>query len=65
MTPRRIKEIRTAAGLSQAQLARLLGVDTRSARRWELGEREIGGPAAMILEMIEAGDLPARYLEAA
>ena len=36
-----LKQIRQALGLTQLELANLLGVSRRSISRWELGEREL------------------------
>ena len=38
-TPAAIRAAREAAGLTQPQAAALVHTDTRSWRRWELGER--------------------------
>lgn len=63
MAPETVKEIREAAGLTQPGLAALLGIsDKRTVRRWETGETPITGPARLVLEMLAAGELPARYL---
>lgn len=40
-TPNRLAEIRTAAGLSQSQLARELNIDKVTVWRWEKGQRGI------------------------
>lgn len=39
MTPDRIQAARAAAGLSQAQCARMLQVAERTWRRWETGAK--------------------------
>ncbi|MFJ5143322.1 helix-turn-helix domain-containing protein [Streptomyces sp. NPDC088707] len=36
----RMRELRTAAGLSQDQLADLIGMERRSIQRYESGERD-------------------------
>jgi transcriptional regulator with XRE-family HTH domain len=41
MTPRELKEWREQNGLSQAKLAKALGVDVMTVSRWERGAREI------------------------
>ena len=62
MTPATIKAIRQRAGLSQPGLARLLRItDQRTIRRWEAGDIPVSGPASIILEMLDAGELPDRY----
>jgi putative transcriptional regulator len=63
MSPNEVKAIRERAGLSQARLAAVLRIDdVRSIRRWEHGERSVSGPASILLEMLDAGELPERYL---
>ena len=62
MTPAEVKSIRERAGLTQTELARLLRIsDIRTIRRWEQGDVPVSGPASIILELIEAGDLPIHY----
>ncbi len=64
MTPATIKAIRNRAGLSANQLARLLRIsDGRTIRRWESGDVPVTGPASIILEMLDAGELPARFFK--
>jgi DNA-binding transcriptional regulator YiaG len=67
MTPERVKTIRQTAGLTQTSLADLLGLTPdngrRTVRRWEQGEIAVTGPAAIILQLIETGELPHRYFE--
>ncbi len=63
MTPAEVQSIRKRAGLSQSGLAALLRVtDLRTVRRWEVGDVPVSGPASIILEMLDAGELPERYL---
>ncbi|MGI8551218.1 MAG: helix-turn-helix domain-containing protein, partial [Dehalococcoidia bacterium] len=59
--PRRIKGLRAAYGLTQAQLASLLGVSFASVNRWENGQRQ---PSPAIWRLIlraesEGFNLPA------
>lgn len=62
MIPSEIRAIRERAGLSQAGLADVLRLsDGRSVRHWENGTRQISGPASVLLEMLDAGELPERY----
>jgi putative transcriptional regulator len=44
-----IAEIRTRAGLSQSEFARLLGVSVRTIQEWEQGRRVPSGPARTLL----------------
>jgi DNA-binding transcriptional regulator YiaG len=63
VTRHELRAIRTKHGLSVAQLARVLRLSDRSTiHRWEAGERAVSGPASILLEMLDAGELPARYL---
>ena len=62
MTPAELKAIRERAGLTQDQLAKLLRLsDSRTIRRYEDGSREVSGPVAIIMELLDAGELPAEY----
>ena len=62
MTPAEIKSIRQRYGLSQTELAVLLRIaDLRTIRRWEKGEVPVSGPASVVLELMDAGELPNRF----
>ncbi len=62
MTPVELKSIRTRYGLTQADLAHILRIeDGRTIRRWESGDRPISGPATILLELMDSGELPQRY----
>ena len=64
MTPATIKAIRERAGLSANRLARLLRIsDGRTVRRWESGDVPVTGPASIIIEMLDDGELPARFFQ--
>jgi len=54
----RIKAAREAAGLSQAELAKRVGVGPTTVSRWEAGLRGVGRHvrAAMVREIGTAGD---------
>ena len=45
-----IKELRTQHGLTQKQLAELIGVTTRTVERWEAGDRV---PSPQVLELLQ------------
>ena len=49
-TPR---EIRKKVKLTQAQMAPLMGMSLSGYRKWEQGTRQVSGPAAALLRMIE------------
>lgn len=45
LAPREIRFLRNAMDVTQADLARLLGVDTQTVARWEKGQTTMPGPA--------------------
>lgn len=47
------REIRKQIGLTQAQMAPLLGMSLSGYRKWEQGKRRISGPAATLLRLME------------
>ncbi|WP_237482586.1 helix-turn-helix domain-containing protein [Lichenibacterium dinghuense] len=50
-----------ALGLSQQASAQLLGVDSRTAQRWALAERNVPRPAARFLRyLVRVGADPAK-----
>lgn len=64
MTPERIKRIRQYLGFRTRDMADMLRMrDDVTYRRWEKGEREITGPASVILQMAERGQLPQWVLD--
>ena len=50
MTPR---EVRKQAKLTQAQMAPLMGMSLSGYRKWEQGARQVSGPAATLLRVIQ------------
>ena len=52
MTGRRFKQVRTALGLTQAQLAKLLGVWPNTVAVWERGEKPIPGPVDLAMRLL-------------
>lgn len=48
-----VQAIRTAAGLSQSECARLIGVSVRTLQHWEQGHRQPTGPARALLTIVE------------
>ncbi len=56
MNPKQFREMRESVGLSQEQLAKMLGVNSgRTVRRWELGERKISETTVRLLQIILDG----------
>lgn len=49
----RVKEIRSATGLSQAKFAKVIHVEIGTLRNWEQGRREPTGPAKALLRVLE------------
>jgi hypothetical protein len=66
VTPTELKSILDRAGLSYRDASRLLRLadetDARTVRRWAKGERPVSGPASIVLELLDTGELPVRYL---
>ena len=63
MTPTEFNRIRQDKRLSIAQTARILRIADRSTiHRWSTGDRSISGPASILIEMLDRGELPERYL---
>ena len=59
MTPVEFREARHKLGLSCAKLAALFKVsDGRTVRRWESGERDIPGPAQVLMDWLSWGKKP-------
>ena len=52
-TPVAPREVRKQAKLTQAQMAPLMGMSLSGYRKWEQGTRQISGPAAMLLRVIQ------------
>jgi DNA-binding transcriptional regulator YiaG len=61
MTGDQLRRLRFRWDLSQAAAAALIGVDGRTWRRWELGERNIPEPVARLVRLIDR--LPAAWIE--
>ena len=65
MTHETFNRIRQDKGLSIAQTAQLLRIADRSTiHRWATGERSVSGPASLLMEMLDAGELPLHRLGA-
>jgi len=52
MTSEELHALRKSIGLTQEQAAEKFGVDIRSYRRWENGERGIPGPAVVLARIL-------------
>lgn len=62
MNSEQIRSIRTALGLTQAELGRWLMLSaanpSHTVRMWEMGQRSISGPAIVCLRAFAAGYRP-------
>lgn len=54
LTPAEVAALRTALGLSQDQLGRMLGVNVRSVRSWESGRDRVSGSSADAVRALAA-----------
>jgi transcriptional regulator with XRE-family HTH domain len=63
MTTRQFRSALRRLGLSQRGVARLLGADSRTARRWALGESEIPATVAILLRLLLAEKISAADIE--
>ena len=52
--PKDVKNVRAALGISQPVFSQFLGVDVKTVRSWEQGQRVPSGMACRFLEEIEA-----------
>ena len=52
--PKEVKNVRAALGISQPVFSQFLGVDVKTVRSWEQGQRAPSGMACRFLEEIEA-----------
>ena len=52
--PKEVKDVRAALGISQPVFSQFLGVDVKTVRSWEQGQRVPSGTACRFLEEIEA-----------
>ena len=50
LTPR---EVREQVKLTQAQMAPLMGMSLSGYRKWEQGTRQVSGPAATLLRVVQ------------
>ncbi|MDF2810511.1 MAG: hypothetical protein K0S56_1542 [Microvirga sp.] len=64
MKPAELQSALAKLDLSPAALAKLLGVDVRTTRRWATGGKAIPeSVAAQLSEMVQAGGVPASLIE--
>ena len=52
MTPEQIKQARQSLGLTQAAMAKAMGIGTRKWERWEGGHSPISPEGARLVEML-------------
>lgn len=62
MTSSKILEYRLRRGISQADLARLLGVSQNNISKYELGRHMPGVPMAIQIERVLGPEVPAEAL---
>lgn len=62
MTAQEIQRIRHERGLSYRQIAKIVNVNESTIRKAAAGEYTLGGAAERMLEMLDRGELPERYL---
>ena len=61
-----LRAFRKSQGYSITEFARILRIEAASTvHRWERGDRVVSGPASVIIEMMQAGELPERYMAVA
>ncbi|MBI6512789.1 MAG: helix-turn-helix domain-containing protein [Proteus vulgaris] len=53
MSGAEIKTLRAKFGMSQAVLARALGMSKESVSKWERGKKKTSGPAQRMLRILE------------
>jgi len=58
MDPEELKAIRAALGLSQSELARLMGASVKAVQAWEQGVRPIQGTVEEQIQWLKRGRLP-------
>jgi transcriptional regulator with XRE-family HTH domain len=59
MTPEQIRDARMSLGLTRGRAALLFGVDPRTWRRWETGDREISPSVVKLIALCTT--LPAAW----
>lgn len=52
MTPAQLKQARQRLGLTQAAMAKAMGIGTRKWERWEGGHNPISPEGAKLIEML-------------
>ena len=66
LTPQEIRDIRHRAGLTQAQLEKVIGVSSPTVSRWETGAMLPSGPVCKLLRVLDASrDAKDKMLEMA
>ena len=63
ISPKQLRALLRKMGISQLELARRLGVDGRSVRRWLAGEAPVPGPARAAIQAMTHLDDLRRLLE--
>jgi DNA-binding transcriptional regulator YiaG len=63
LTPRQFKASIKALGLSQGRAARLCGFHGSTAKKWASGARKVPEPVAIMLRLLQSGELTVEQLE--
>ena len=62
LTPAEFRKIRNSLGLSTRRMGLMLGLKPkepgRTVRRWEAGDRDIPGPAMVLMRWLATGEKP-------
>lgn len=59
MPPRKIKQLREKAHLSQAVFAAVLNTSVSTVQKWEIGNKKPNGPSLKLLNLIDRKGLDA------
>jgi DNA-binding transcriptional regulator YiaG len=64
MSPDDLKDMLARLGFSQSGAARILGVDSRTVRRWIAGDRDIPAPAVVFFRLLDEFPDALHYVKA-
>lgn len=61
--PARVLKLRNKLGLSQRELAKVMGVTPGAVAHWETGLRQLSGPVEKLIEILEISATPHEKIE--